>query len=469
MANAVLVPKLGQTVEEAMIVRWLKNVGETVKKGDVLFEIETDKAVLEAESFFEGTLLKILVKEGETVPVTSVAAYIGAPGESVPDKAPAPSAAAPAPAPKAESPNPETRAEAPAAGAPAPSPVPETKNRVSESTSDIQHATPNVQARPPHLGAEPSRRLFISPRAKALAKAKAVNPAPIRGSGPNGRIVVRDVEAYLDTHGYDALRITPAAKRLAVQEGIDVLTVKTTGLAGRMTVDDVRRTMAERPRPLSKMRTIIAERLTQSFRDTPHFYVTVRADMTDLMAYRQNLKARGIDYKVTDFILEAVIMTLKEFPVVNSVTDGRTIRWRGTVDLGMAVGLDDGLVVPAIRNAEDLSLAELHTVAQDLSARARDGKLLPDEMTGSSFTVSNMGMCDVDCFNAIINPGEAGILAVASTRPEPVVRDGAIVVRRMMALTLSVDHRIVDGTTGAQFVNAVKAKLEDVELWKSLT
>jgi pyruvate dehydrogenase E2 component (dihydrolipoamide acetyltransferase) len=456
MADAVLVPKLGQTVEEATIVRWLKTEGDAVKKGDVLFEIETDKAVLEAESFFEGTLLKVLVKEGETVPVSAVAAYVGKPGEPVPAAAPA---AVPAPAPKAESPKPEQPAAAPKPPAAAPKPA------VQPAVAAVPPPVPE----PRTLKPEPDQRRFISPRAKALVRAKAVNPAAIPGSGPNGRIVVRDVNAHLDAHGYAALRITPAAKCLAVREGIDVLTVKPTGAAGRMTVDDVRRAMAERPRPLNTMRTIIAARLTQSFRDTPHFYVTVRADMTDLLAYRQDLKAQGVDYTVTDFILEAVVLSLKEFPAVNSVTDGRTVRWRGSVDLGMAVGLEDGLVVPAIRNAEDLSLAELHAVAQDLAARARAGKLLPDEMKGSSFTVSNMGMFDVDCFNAIINPGEAGILAVASTRPEPVVRDGTVAVRRMMALTLSVDHRIVDGTTGAQFVNAVKAKLEDMELWNSLT
>jgi pyruvate dehydrogenase E2 component (dihydrolipoamide acetyltransferase) len=234
-------------------------------------------------------------------------------------------------------------------------------------------------------------------------------------------------------------------------------------------VRDIERMAAQRPRKLSKMRQVIARRLTESFTTTPHFYVTVAVDMTDLLDFRRELKAAGKAYSVTDFILESVIMTLAEFPVVNSVSDGQTIRWHGDVQLGMAVALDDGLVVPVIRNAEDLTMTELHDQAKALAARAREGKLTPDEMTGSTFTVSNMGMLDVDNFHAIINPGEAGILAVASTVSTPVVRDGEIAVRAMMKITLSVDHRIVDGSVAAAFVNAIKAKLEDVELWKSLT
>jgi len=197
--------------------------------------------------------------------------------------------------------------------------------------------------------------------------------------------------------------------------------------------------------------------------------LAVAADMTGLLAYRQDLKNLGHSYTVTDFILEAVIMALREYPVVNSVSDGRTIRWHGSVDLGMAVALDDGLVVPVIRNAQDLGMQELHDTAKTLAGKAREGKLTPDEMTGSTFTVSNMGMLDVDSFHAIINPGEAAILAVASTRERPVARNGKVEIRSMMNLTLSVDHRIVDGSLAAEFVNAIRKKLEDVELWKSLT
>jgi pyruvate dehydrogenase E2 component (dihydrolipoamide acetyltransferase) len=281
--------------------------------------------------------------------------------------------------------------------------------------------------------------------------------------------VEKDVRAYLDEKGYDALRVTPAAKRLAAREKVDLLFVRATGAGRRIVEEDVRRAIAARPRRMSKMRQIIARRLTESFTTTPHFYVTASVDMTDLMAYRQQLKDRGEPYKVTDFILAAVVRALQEFPVLNSVAEGDSIRWRETVDLGLAVGLDDGLVVPAIRNAQTLSLRELSRAAAALAEKARAGRLLPDEMTGSSFTVSNMGMLDVENFGAIINPGEAGILAVSSTAPTPVARGGRIAVRSMMKITASVDHRIVDGATAAGFVNAIRKKLEDVDLWRSLT
>jgi pyruvate dehydrogenase E2 component (dihydrolipoamide acetyltransferase) len=217
------------------------------------------------------------------------------------------------------------------------------------------------------------------------------------------------------------------------------------------------------------MRQTIARRLSDSFTYTPHFYVTVSADMTDLLAFRQELKEQGRKFTVTDFILEAVIMSLEEMPIVNSVCDGETVRWHPNVNLGIAVGLDDGLVVPVVPCAEELDMNELSATAKDLATRARDGKLLPDEMVGSSFTVSNMGMFDVENFHAIINPGEGGILAVATTKEQVVPIDGEMRIRAMMKMTLSVDHRIIDGTTGATFVNAIKSKLEDIELWKTLT
>lgn len=444
MAQAVIMPKPGQTMEEAVIVKWHKKEGDAVKKGDVLFEIETDKAVLESESFYDGTLLKILVREGQIVPVATVVAYLGTPGESLPTT-PAPAiAVTPAPAKTAEPAPSQKAVSAPVAPAP-------------------------VFSAPPAPPVAAPGRLFISPRAKALARASAIDPARIKGSGPEGCIVEKDVTAHLDAHGYATLRITPAAKRLAIEHGVDILTVRGTGGNGRISVADLDRSLAERPQPLSRMRQTIAKRLTQSFTTIPHFYVTVSTDMTNLLAYRKELKARKIEYTVTDFILEAVILSLLEFPVVNSVYEGASIRWNSRVQLGMAVGLEDGLVVPVIRNAAEMSMKELHEASADLSGRARAGKLLPDEMAGSTFTVSNMGMLNVENFQAIINPGEAAILAVSSTLDTVVPVDGKPAVRAIMKMTLSADHRIVDGLKAAQFINAIRAKLEDVELWKSLT
>jgi len=450
MAQAVIFPKLGQTMEEGAIVKWLKREGEAVAKGDILFEIETDKANLEVESFFEGVLLKIYVKEGITVPVNTVVGYVGAKGENVPDQPPKPEAAAPI---VAAASLPPTAPAAPPTPIPAPAPMP------------TAAGTPPLQSQPPSAA---PKRAPISPRAKALVKGACIDASRIVGTGPNGRVVEKDVLAYLEASGYNALRITPAAKRLAGEKGVDILTVRGSGDGGRIMVEDVERAAKRKPVPLSRMRQIIARRLVESKQTIPHFYVTVKADITDLMAFRAELKAKGTNLSVNDFVLEAVVLSLEEFPVVNSVTDGNTVSWRGDVDLGMAVSVDAGLVVPVIRAAQRLTLRELNAQAKALAEKARAGKLLPDEMTGSSFSVSNMGMMNVDQFMAIINPGEAGILAVSSGRQVPAVVNGEIKIRTVMAMTLSADHRIVDGSMAAQFVNAVRAKLENVDLWKAL-
>jgi len=457
MAQAVIFPKLGQTMEEGAIVKWLKKEGDPVAKGDILFEIETDKANLEVESFFEGVLLKIYVREGITVPVNTVVGYVGAAGEKVPNQAPKAEAPAPAPAPAAAA-------------------VPATSPAISAAPARVPAAVPAPVAavpapRPapqPVAALVPEARLIISPRAKALAKDACINPSRVTGTGPNGRIVEKDVQTYLASSGYNALHITPAAKRLAAEKEIDILTVRGSGDAGRIMVEDVERAVRRRPVPLSRMRQIIARRLVESKQTIPHFYVTVKADITDLMTYRADLKAKGFNYSVNDFVLEAVILSLEEFPIVNSVTDGLTVSWRGDVDLGMAVSVENGLVVPVIRAAQTLTLKELNAQTKALAEKARTGKLTPDEMVGSSFTVSNMGMMSVDQFMAIINPGEAGILAVSTGRQVPAVVNGEIKVRTVMAMTLSVDHRIVDGSVGAQFANAIKSKLENLELWKAL-
>ncbi len=454
MAQAVIFPKLGQTMEEGAIVKWLKKEGDAVAKGDILFEIETDKANLEVESFFEGALLKIYVREGVTVPVNTVVGYVGVAGEKVPEQPPAAEAAAVA-AP--EAPRASAAPAAPAAAAaPAPAPAP-------------QQAPAKPAALPvPAPAPTAAQRLVISPRARALAQASCIDPSRVKGTGPNGRIVEKDLRTFLSAANYDALRITPAAKRLAAEKAVDILSVRGSGDGGRIMVEDIERALRRKPVTLSRMRQIIARRLVESKQTIPHFYVTVKADLTDLMAFRADLKAKGLSYSINDFVLEAVILSLEEFPVVNSVTDGVTVSWRGDVDLGMAVSVDNGLVVPVIRAAQTLTLAELNAQTKTLAEKARTGKLLPDEMAGSTFTVSNMGMMNVDQFTAIINPGEAGILAVSSGRQVPAVVNGEIKIRTMMAMTLSADHRIVDGAVGAQFVNAIRAKLENIELWKAL-
>jgi pyruvate dehydrogenase E2 component (dihydrolipoamide acetyltransferase) len=445
MPNPIIMPKFGQMTEESAIVEWRKKEGDKVAKGDVLFTVETDKSVMEAESFFDGTLLKILVPPGVNVPVASTVGWVGAPGEAVP---------------AVETPKPVVAKKEEPVGRAAPSAPPVVPPVVITRTAEAAVPTAPVSSAP---------KLFrISPRAAAAAKHAVIDPTPIRGSGPEGRIVEKDVRAYLAARGYDKLRVSPAAKNLAAKENVDLLSV-TPGEGGRIAVADVERALAERPKPMSKMRQVIGQRLTQSVVTQPHFFVTVSVDMTDLMAYRTRLKEQGAPYTVTDFISQAVVLALKEFPEVNSSTDGKTIRWNSRVHLGLAVSLEQGLVVPVIRGADELTLAELNAASKSLAEKARAGKLAPAEMSGSTFTISNMGMLNVENFTAIINTGEAAILAVSSTLPQPAVRDGKVVVRQLMKMTLSSDHRIVDGALAAKFINAIKAKLEDGELWKRLT
>jgi pyruvate dehydrogenase E2 component (dihydrolipoamide acetyltransferase) len=442
-------PKFGQMTEDSAIVEWLKKEGDKVAKGDILFTVETDKSVMEVESFEEGTLLKIAVRPGVSVPVQSTVGFLGKPGEAVPV------VIAPPPAPKQE----VARA------------VPSAPSVVLPS---LHHSTtPALPSPPIHQSINPpiqSPAVFrISPRAAALACDCVIDPSSITGTGPGGRVVEKDVKAYLEARGYSQLRISPAAKQLAAKEKLDVLAIQGTADAGRISVADVERALAEKPKPMSKMRQIIAQRLTQSVVTAPHFFVTVEVDMTDLVKFRAQLKEKGAPYTVTDFISQAVVLTLKEFPEVNSATDGKTTRWNSHVHLGLAVSLEQGLVVPVIRNADELAMTELNARAKELADKARNAKLAPDEMSGSTFTISNMGMLDVENFTAIINPGESAILAVSSTLKKAVVRDDKVVVHSIMKMTLSSDHRIIDGAMAARFANAVKQKLEDIELWKLLT
>jgi pyruvate dehydrogenase E2 component (dihydrolipoamide acetyltransferase) len=452
MATPIIMPKFGQMTEESAIVEWLKKEGDQIAKGDILFTVETDKSVMDVESFEAGTLLKIVVKPGVSVPVQSTVGFLGKAGEAIPAMA-APAPVAPKPADAAP-----VRT---AANAPSPLPL---APRTAEA------AVPTAVALVPAPVPAPSvSALFrISPRAAMLAKRCVIDPKAITGSGPQGRIIERDVQQYLERRGYAKLRISPAAKELAAKENLDVLSLPA-GEGGRISMADVQRALAEKPRPMSKMRQIIGQRLTQSIVTQPHFYCTVSVDMTDLIAYRAQLKAAGATYTVTDFIAQAVVLSLLEFPGVNSSTDGKSTRWHSQVNLGLAVSIEGGLVVPVVRNAGQLTLAEISATARQLAEKARAGKLSPDEMSGGTFSISNMGMLNVENFSAIINTGEGAILAVASTLKQPVVRDDKIVIRQMMKMTLSADHRLIDGALGAQFINAIRTKLEDIELWKRLT
>jgi len=453
MAQPILMPKMGQSTEDCTIVKWRKREGDAVAKGDILFEVETEKAVLEIESFYEGTLIKVVIPEGQPVPIGTTVAFVGKAGEPIP--------AVIAPPPAAPT----------LAAAPAPAVASAASAKAAAVPTTVAPGTPVPVQAPVPVAAVPAApsRLLISPRARALAEHAAILPDRIRGTGPGGRIVEKDVTAYLAAEHYADRRISPSAKALAIKEKVDILSVRGSGDSGRVMVHDVERSLKERPRAMTKIRQVIAQRLTQSVLTAPHFFVTVEVDMTDLLVLRMELKRQGAAFSVTDFVLESVVLALQEFPAVNSSTDGKTTSWHSAVHVGMATSVAEGLVVPVIRDADRLSLSELHDTAAALAVKARDGKLLPDEMSGSTFTVSNMGMLNVENFTAIINPGESAILAVSSTFEKPVARKGKIEIRSMMKITLSSDHRIIDGALAAKFANAIKNKLEDVELWKSLT
>ncbi len=455
MATKIPVPKLGQSEETVTIASWRVKEGDKIAKGDVLFEVETDKAVLEVESQFEGTILKIVTPVGVEVPVmVTTAAIVGEPGEAIPADM---LAAAPAPAPAAPVPAPTP---APKAAAPAPKATPAKAEAPASAP-----AAPVTAPAPAAPKAAPAKKP-VSPRAKKFAQDFLINLAKVSAAGT--RVTEQDVKNYLDSTGYFDRKITPVALNLAAEEKIEMLSLEGTGDGGRITLADVKSAIEERPKPFNGMRKVIAQRLTQSKQTIPHFYVTVPVDMSDLLKKRAQLKKDGIGISVNVFIIKAVALALKEFPFVNAVCDGNSVSKKSKINIGMAVSVDNGLVVPVIANAERKGLDEIQAESGELAEKARSGKLTPNEMKGGTFTISNMGMMNVECFQAIVNPGESAILAVASCTPTPVVRNGEIVVRDIMKITVSADHRVVDGAMAAEFVNCIRQKLEDTALWDSL-
>jgi pyruvate dehydrogenase E2 component (dihydrolipoamide acetyltransferase) len=449
MAHPILMPKPGQMTEECVLTVWHKEVGDAVHRGDVLFEIETDKSAMEVETFEDGVLLAKLAQAGETVPVNAVCGWIGDAGETVPETpaVPAPpvvAAAEPQPAPVA-APEPvaaEPVAAEPVAAAAAAAATPAT----APATDPGAPATPTVR----------EGRLRISPRASRLAADAGIDPRAVTGTGPDGRIVERDITAAVAARDAAPAAQAPApAPSAAPAPASPVAPIAVAPVEGE-----------EEPRQLSRMRRTIAARLTSSWQTTPHFTVTVAVDVTRVMALRAELKAEGHSLTVTDFVLAATAQTLAEFPDVNSRTDGEKVYPRRRVHLGVAVSVPAGLVVPVVRDADRMTILELHDRVVGLAGAAREGTIAVDDLTGSTFTVSNLGMFGVEEFSAIINPGEAAILAVSSAAATPLVIDGGIGIRQVMKLTLSADHRIVDGEMGARFLNALRRRLEDVRAFR---
>ncbi|MCH1582017.1 MAG: pyruvate dehydrogenase complex dihydrolipoamide acetyltransferase [Flavobacteriales bacterium] len=404
-------PKLSDTMTEGVVAEWHKKVGDQVESGEVLAEIETDKATMEFESFQDGVLLHIGVEKGATAAVDSILAILGEAGEDVAGllasdaAAPAPEAApAPAPAPVA------AVAPAPAA-APAPAPAPAVVAPV---------ATPAVP-RPSSNG-----KVKASPLAARLAAERGIDLGRVAGSGEGGRIVKRDIEAYVPA---------PAAGMGAVESSTDV--------------------------PVTQMRKTIARRLAESKFTAPHFYLKLSVEMDAAVEARKAINAQeGVKVSFNDMVVKAVSLALKKHPAVNSAWMDTHIRTNDHVHIGVAVAVEDGLLVPVVRHADKKSLTEIGAEVKDYAGRAREKKLQPSDWEGNTFTISNLGMFGIEDFTAIINPPDACILAVGGISDVPVVRDGQVVPGKIMKLTLSCDHRVVDGAMGAAFLQEVKSLLE---------
>jgi pyruvate dehydrogenase E2 component (dihydrolipoamide acetyltransferase) len=423
MATPILMPMPGQMTEECTLIAWHKREGESVRRGDVLFEFETDKSTMEVEAFDAGTLLCVLVPEGSTVPVNTICAWIGMPGEEIPVGAMPGSTVPPVPP-----------AQPAAIDAAEYRPIPEP-------------AAP-TEPRQPTTSAAPR----ISPRATRLAAQLGIPLGSVPGTGPDGRILERDIRAIAE-------RARPPALDAAALDQ----TASSPPQAATGSVE------ASHGRPMSRLRQTIARRLTESVRTAPHFSVTVVVDMTPAVLLRNELKEQGLEFTVTDFVLWATAQTLAEYPTVNSVTDGERVWDRERVNLGVAVSVTGGLLVPVIRDADRLRIDELHAQATALVSAARAQRSNPDDLLGGTFTVSNMGMLQVDQFTPIINPGESAILAVASIVPTVTVVGDGIGIRQVMRITLSADHRLVDGELGARFVNAIRRRLEAADAIRNLT
>jgi pyruvate dehydrogenase E2 component (dihydrolipoamide acetyltransferase) len=421
MANIIEMPKLSDTMTVGTLVKWLKKEGDPVKTGDILAEVETDKATMELESFFDGTLLATFVKAGAQVPLGAALCAIGKPGEKVDAKAP--EAPAPAAPPAQSAPAAPEAKVAPAPASPAPAPAP----------------APAAAAAPaPDAGG----RVRISPLARKVAAEKDINPAGIAGSGPGGRIVRADI-------------LAAAAGGAKASPG---------SFSGGSPGTAKGPVQEEKVVPVSNIRATIARRLVESKSQIPHFYLDIEVDAGPLLDLRAQLNTAlerdGVKLSVNDFVLKASAEALRRVPAVNCSWEGAAIRHHPAAHVSFAVAIEDGLITPVIRDAHLKTIFAISTEAKALGKRARDRKLAPAEFTGGTFCVSNLGMMGIDRFSAIINPPNAAILAVGSTVRKPVVKGEQIVIGQRMALTLSTDHRVVDGAVGATFLSALRELLE---------
>jgi pyruvate dehydrogenase E2 component (dihydrolipoamide acetyltransferase) len=445
MITEIIMPKMGQTMEEGTITSWVKKEGEHVQRGEVFLIIETDKAEIEVEAAFTGTLRKIIHQEGETVPVLTVIALAGDPDEPLPQLEKY----------LGEAPRPEL---------------------ATARAGDLTAVASQASAAPTPERATPAPgKVVASPRAKKLAESLVIPLAVVRGTGPGGRIVEKDIQ---QTHEeYAKVPISPVAQRIAYQKGLDIRTIRGTGPRGKIVKEDLEKTAAVAPSVLptvmrtermSPIRRITAKRMAESKFTAPHYYVTVETDMAEALRFREKHLADieqeyGVRFTVTDILVKAAAIALHDFPLVNARVSGETIEYLKEINIGVAVALEEGLIVPVLRDLAGKALGQIAVASRDLVTKARDGKLMPDDFVGGTFTVSNMGTLGVDEFSAIINPPESAILAVGRAVERPVIINGAIGIRPMMKMTMSSDHRLIDGAVAARFLGHIKELLETPE------
>lgn len=410
MEEVVLMPRLSDTMTEGVIAAWHKNIGDTVKKGEILADIETDKATMELESYKDGILLYQGAKAGEKIQVNDLLCIIGKEGLDVNGIVAA------------------LKNSVPAAGnAPAPA---TTAPVAAQAANTAPAAAPTVVN---------EGRIFASPLAKKLAEEKGIDLRYVKGSGDNGRIIKADIDNYVP-----GAAPAPAAA---------VSTAAPVAASGQVRYEDV---------PVSQMRKTIARRLSESLFTAPHFYLTMSIDMDAAVAARVKLNENAkVKISFNDLVVKATAMALKQHPKVNSSWMGDFIRYNQHVNIGVAVAVDEGLLVPVVRFADTLSLSQIATQVKEYAQKAKDKKLQPADWEGSTFTISNLGMFGIDQFTAIINPPDSCILAVGGISQEPVVKNGQIVPGNVMKVTLSCDHRVVDGATGAAFLQTLKSLLEE--------
>ncbi|HUE80735.1 MAG TPA: pyruvate dehydrogenase complex dihydrolipoamide acetyltransferase [Pyrinomonadaceae bacterium] len=423
MATQVIMPKLSPTMEEGQLSRWLKKEGDTVSMGEPLAEIDTDKATMEMQSLSNGVLRKIIVQEGESAPLGQMIAIVGEPDEDISElleQASAPSTSQPA-----------KTSQAAKEEAPEPTP-PEASGGNGRQAAEVVEA--------PATG-----RLIVSPLAARMAAEKGIDLRSLRGSGPGGRIIKRDIEAAASEPEKAG---APSQRQLRAVEHIKPDT------AGASPYHE---------EPMTEIRRTIARRLVTSLGPVPHFFLTTEIEMDRAVEMRSNINSLEPDVKISvnDIVIKIAAAALIKHPEINASFQDKAIRYYQHADIGVAVAIEDGLITPVVRAADQKSLSEIAGEVREMAERARARKLKPEEYTGASFSISNLGMFGIDEFTAVINPPEAAILAVGAVTPKPVVRDGEIVVRQMMRVTMSCDHRVIDGATGAKFLQTLKRILEN--------